>query len=293
MAKLTEKQYLDLAQKVGIEKMKAIEQASGGDTGLLETTDRPTKTKKLKPVDSKIDVSLDCSKEEFLKTMKEQGCTVADYNLVKFGEPDYVLFDHKETKSQTEQIIALHEELVSHLISAYDLALRIGEMLINLKENHIQHRKFGAWMKQNLPFSIRTGQRYMQVYLHHEDLSKKGITSLTDAYHEINGDPLNDEVIETDDSTNTKKKWKVVSTTAEVDDIKLPKKKLKGPQGTFEINQDVLERIEQGRFPFDKRYTKIVVTIPSSEKYKSLLSVFIVAASDLLVSGGKLIFVKK
>ena len=57
MAKLTEKQYLDLAEKVGVEKMKAIEKASGTSTGLLDSTEQPAKSKK-KPKDSKLTVAM-------------------------------------------------------------------------------------------------------------------------------------------------------------------------------------------------------------------------------------------
>ena len=74
----------------------------------------------------------------------------------------------------------------------------------------------------------------MKIYLYREELSKKQITSLADAYLELNGDPLDDEPFETDDGTDTKSKWEVISTTAEVDNIKLPKKKLKGIKETVQ-----------------------------------------------------------
>lgn len=261
-------------------------------TGLLGSTKQSPKSKGNQQK-SKVDVNLDCTKEEFLKALKEQGCSVRDYNTVKFGEPDYVLYDHKETKAQMEQIISLHEQLTDYQTRSFDIALKIGEILCNLKENYIQRGKFGAWMEQNLPFSVRTGQRYMQVYLYREDLVKKEITNLTDAYREINGEPLDDENLEVDDSTNTKRKWEVVSTTVEVDNIKLPKKKLKGLQKTVRITPEIVERMEQRQFPFNEKYVKIVATIPSNADHKSLLSRFIVAAANLLVPGGKLIFVKR
>ena len=292
MAKLTEKQYLELAEKVGVEKMKTIEEESGVSTGLLDSTGRPVKSKK-KAKDPKVNVAVDCTKEELLKAMREQGCTMGDYKVVKFGEPDYVLLDHEETKTQTERILCLHEELTDYLIKSFENALKIGEILFNLKENYIQRGKFGLWMEQNLTFSKRTGQRYMQVYLYREDLGKKGITNLADAYRELNGDPLDGEPVEADDGTNTKRKWEIVSTTAEVDNLKLPKKKLKGPQKSFQIISDIVERMEQGRSPFEKKHAKIVATIPSSDEHKFLLSRFIIAADNLLVPGGKLIFVKR
>ena len=137
------------------------------------------------------------------------------------------------------------------------------------------------------------GCRYMQVYQYREALASKEITSLSDAYREINGEPLDDENLEVDDSTNTKRKWEVVSTTVEVDNVKLPQKKLKGLKETVQIRPEIIERMEQGQCPFDGKYVKIVATVPSKEEHKSLLSRFVIAAENLLAPGGKLIFVKR
>ena len=290
--KLSEKQYQEMAEKVGVEKMKAIEDASGVSTGLLDSTDQPSKSKK-ESKKSKVNVSVDCTKEELLKSMLEQGCNLGDYKIVKYGEPDYVLLGHKETTAQKEQIVSLYEQLTDYQTRSFDIALKIGEILFYLKENHIERGKLGLWMKQNLPFSVRTGQRYMNIYRYREDLAKKGITTLTDAYLEINGDPLDDESIETDDSTNTEGKMDIVSTTSEVDNIKLPKKTLNGLKETVRITPEIVERMEQGKSPFDQKHVKIVATIPSNEKQRPLLARFVIAAGNLLVPGGKLIFVKK
>ena len=45
MAKLTDKQYLELAEKVGVEEMKTIEEASGVSTGLLDSTKQSSRPK--------------------------------------------------------------------------------------------------------------------------------------------------------------------------------------------------------------------------------------------------------
>ena len=129
--------------------------------------------------------------------------------------------------------------------------------------------------------------------MYREELAKKEIKNLTDAYHELNGDLLDDESMEADDGADTKKKWEFVSASVEVDNIKLPKKKVKGLQETFQINAEIVERMEQGQCPFDKKYAKIVATIPSREEHKALLSRYVNAAGGLLVPGGKLIFVKR
>ena len=292
MVNLNKEQYKELAQKVGVTKMKAIEVASGTSTGLLDSIEDPAKSQK-NPKDSNLSVNLDCTKEDLLKALKEQGCTVADYNLVKFGEPDYVIFDHQETKVQAEQIVTLHEQVTDYLIKSLETVLKIGEILFNLKEKHIQRGKFGSWMKQNLPFSHRTGQRYMQVYLYRENLASKEITTLSEAYRELNGEPQDDEILEIDDGTDTKKKWEVVSATVEVDNLPLPKKKLKGIKETVQISSEVIDHMENRQCPFDGKFVKIVATIPSMEEHKLLLPRYVVAADNLLVPGGKLIFVKR
>jgi len=290
--KLTKKEYLAMAEKVGVEKLKAIENASGVDTGLLDKIEQPKKSE-VKPKDSKVSVNVDCTKEELLKAMKEQGCSLGDYKIVKYGEPDYVLCGHKETQEQIEQITGLYGQLTDYLFKSFDIVLKIGEILFNLKEKYIERGKFGLWMEQNLPFSKRTGQRYMQIYLFREELDKKGIKSITGAYREINGDPLDDEDIEVDDGTDTKRKWEMVAASVEVDNVKLPKKKLKGLQETVPITPETVERMEQGHWPFNVKYAKIVATIPSSAEHKSLLSRYVIAADNLLVPGGKLIFVRR
>jgi hypothetical protein len=291
MATLTEKQYKQLAADVGLEKMKAIEKASGVTTGLLESPKEATKTNG-SPKDSKKTVSLNFTKEELLREMKKHGCTVADYNVVKFGKKDHVLVNHEKTEAQKETIVVLHEQVTDHLVKSFGIALSIGEILFDLKQNHIKKREFGQWMRQNLPFSVRTGQRYMNIFIYREDLARKGIKNLVDAYREINGEPLDNEELEADDGTDTSTKWEVVSATADVDNVKLPKKKLKRLEETVQINPEIVERMEQKQAPFCGGFSKLVATIPSKVN-KSLLSRFVIAANNLLVPGGKLIFVKR
>jgi len=294
MLTFNKSEYKQLAEQVGIEKMQAIEQASGVSTGLLGLPKPQPKSQK-KKADEKPEVFITCTKEEFLRAMEEREHTIADYKCIKFGEPDYVLCDHQHVKTQMEQIIALHHELIGYLKVSLELATKIGGMLLELKEHNIQAGNFGKWLDQVMPFCRRTGQRYMQLFIFREELAKKGITTISDAYKEINGECQENETIEADEGTKTSDKWEIVSTTVDVESLKLPRKKLKGIRESIHINAEIVERMEKGEFPFEGKHThvKFVATIPSNPDHKSLLSRFIVAANNLLMPGGKLIFVKK
>lgn len=292
MPNVTEAEYKAIAKAVGSEKMIAAEQASGTSTGLLNVPDKTLKTiRKGTPVKQTFNIT--CTKEEFLKALNEQSHTIADYNRIKFGEPNYVLCNPKDVEAQTERIISLHEQVMVHLQASFITALKIGEMLLTLKEKHIQQGNFGKWMKQNLPFTVRTGQRYMQLYVYREELAKREIQTITEAYREIQGEAQDNEVIEVDDSTTIHDTWDLVDAQQDVDNFKLPAKKLKGIEEKIQISPEIVERMENNQYPFVGKYTKFVVTIPTNEAQKSLLPRFIIAANSLLMPGGKLIFVKR
>lgn len=293
MLTVTEKEYKDIARKVGNEKMKTIEESSGVSTGLLgappdqQPEDIVAKIQALPPGDAK---------NKLLKEMRDKGCSVYDYNRAKNGEPNFIEHNPDEVMAQKEQIISLHADITTYQKKSFDNAIRIGEILFSMKEKNIKRRMLGKWMEQNLPFSIRTGQRYMQVYEHREELAKKNINNLADAYLELAGEPLPDEIVEVDDSTNTDGKWKIIATQVDVDNIKLPKKKVKGLKKTTEITQDLVDHMEAAKGQFDGaqgRYAKFVVNIPTKSESKILLSRFVIAVDKLLKRGGKLIFVKK
>jgi len=291
MLTVTEKEYKDVARKVGNEKMKTIEEPSGVSTGLLDAPatepDLVATIQALTPGQAK---------EELLKEMLNKGCTPYDYNRAKNGEPNFVEHNPDEVMAQKEQIISLHADITTYQKKSFDNAIRIGEVLFSLKEKNIYKNMMGKWMKQNLPFSIRTGERYIKVYLNRDALAKKNINNLADAYLELAGEPLADEIIEATDSTNTDGKWEVVSTEINVDNVKLPKKRIKGRQKKTEITQDVVDHMEAGNGQFEGAqgtYAKLVVNIPTRSESKALLSRFIIAADKLLKRGGKLIFVKK
>lgn len=88
------------------------------------------------------------------------------------------------------EIESLHGEIESALKVCLDKAIRIGLLLTEAKES-LQHGEFGAWVDENLSFSMRTAQRYMKVYQRRNEL--EGCDTVTDAYRMIEA-PKNDTV---------------------------------------------------------------------------------------------------
>ncbi len=81
-------------------------------------------------------------------------------------------------KDLTAEIIKKHIELQHHQLGSLELAISIGEMLNQTKEES-KHGQFTIWVQANLPFSIRTAQKYMSIF------AKK------DLFHKLSADELN------------------------------------------------------------------------------------------------------
>ncbi|MCK5344426.1 MAG: DUF3102 domain-containing protein [Candidatus Heimdallarchaeota archaeon] len=81
----------------------------------------------------------------------------------------------------TEEIIKKHLELQHKQLGTLELAISIGEMLSTTKEE-IGHGKFTPWVQENLPFSIRTAQKYMNVFSKKDLFHKLGANGLNEAY---------------------------------------------------------------------------------------------------------------
>ncbi len=84
-------------------------------------------------------------------------------------------------KNLTEEIIKEHLELQNMQISTLDKAIHIGEMLETEKESR-KHGEFTPWLQKELPFSIRTAQKYMSVYAKREQFHALGMNGLNEAY---------------------------------------------------------------------------------------------------------------
>lgn len=84
-------------------------------------------------------------------------------------------------KNLTERIIKKHLEFQSRQLGTLHLAIEVGEMLTEQKEN-FDHGEFTPWLQENLPFSIRTAQKYMSVYSNKDQFEKLGANGLSEAY---------------------------------------------------------------------------------------------------------------
>jgi len=272
MITVDEKTFRDITKKVGADKMAEVERASG------------------------IAIEVPVKVEEFLTRPLEsvdKPMTVAERNR---GKVDHVLVEHKTVESNTEQIIQLHNEIEASEKVNLGKAYSIGELLLETKKR-IKHGHFGSWMAEYLPFSKRTAQNYMKLFLHREELEKQGVQSLTEAYAHLKGEATPDEVIDADDSLDTKGKWVIVNGSVDVDNLNLPKKKAHGLMDTLTVDKEVIHRIRNQEHPFKnskERYRKLVVQIPRAKDMDDrLIGEFVCAVSTLLKPGGKLIFHKK
>jgi hypothetical protein len=72
------------------------------------------------------------------------------------------------------EITRLHSEIYSNLEASLERAMRIGELLTGQKEN-IGHGGFTAWVKDNLPFTIRTAQNYMRLWNERERIKSETV----------------------------------------------------------------------------------------------------------------------
>ena len=80
-----------------------------------------------------------------------------------------------------EEIIKKHVELVHKQLGTLELAIHIGALLTQQKMDS-KHGEFAGWIKETLPFSIRTAQKYMNVFANKDKLLALGADGLNDAY---------------------------------------------------------------------------------------------------------------
>ncbi len=85
------------------------------------------------------------------------------------------------TTNRIEEIKQLHTTVLQQVKQTLEIAIRIGELLIEQK-HELEHGQFVPWLKSNLPFSVKTAQNYMKVYRNREELKNETVTFLGDAY---------------------------------------------------------------------------------------------------------------
>lgn len=81
----------------------------------------------------------------------------------------------------TEEIIKEHIRLQKMQLGSLEIAISIGAMLSQKKEE-AEHGSFTGWIQENLPFSIRTAQKYMSVFSHKKQFHELGADGLNEAY---------------------------------------------------------------------------------------------------------------
>ena len=82
-------------------------------------------------------------------------------------------------KIDISEIIKLHSEVEASLKTSLQKAIRIGEILSEVKSN-LKHGEFTGWINKNLPFTDRTARHYMRLFENQGKALKAG--SVTEAY---------------------------------------------------------------------------------------------------------------
>jgi len=100
-------------------------------------------------------------------------------------------YNASNERSCAEEINNLHDEIRQQVESIIPKIMRIGELLVEQKQK-MQHGQFTQWATDNLPFSMRTAQNYMKVFLNKEQLKNENVSLLSDAYNilKLPRDPL-------------------------------------------------------------------------------------------------------
>jgi DNA-directed RNA polymerase subunit F len=80
-----------------------------------------------------------------------------------------------------EEINRLHQDLQSLAMQSLDHAIRIGELLSNVK-TQLPHGRWIPWLNSNVKFSERTARNYISVFEHRTALKSARVADLTEAY---------------------------------------------------------------------------------------------------------------
>ena len=86
--------------------------------------------------------------------------------------------------SKIDRIMQLHAEIVGAVRMSIGKAIEIGELLETEKAK-ISHGEWSKWVGGNLPFDIRTAQRYMKANANRDRIKYDSVSLLTEAYEAI------------------------------------------------------------------------------------------------------------
>lgn len=95
---------------------------------------------------------------------------------------EVAVYQNKEVeKNVIEEISVLHNDIKSLMQETFQKALRLGELLTDVKAR-LPHGSFIGWIENNCPFSRYTAHRYMIIYEKRGELETQCITNLSQAY---------------------------------------------------------------------------------------------------------------
>jgi hypothetical protein len=83
-------------------------------------------------------------------------------------------------KGKVKEINDLHELTQGYAKSAIENAIRIGELLTEIK-GELEHGQWIPWVSRNLPFSRQEAANYMRAYARRGELNGKPVFHLKDA----------------------------------------------------------------------------------------------------------------
>lgn len=88
--------------------------------------------------------------------------------------------------AEATEIRKLHSELLGHVRTTVEQAIRIGELLTTVKTG-LDHGRWLPWLKANVEFHERTARRYIGVFEKRDQLKSDTVSDLTDAYRLLSG----------------------------------------------------------------------------------------------------------
>lgn len=97
-----------------------------------------------------------------------------------------LLATDKALLASAGEIRRLHGEIIDAARTTLDKALRIGELLADVKES-LPHGQFGPWCAAHLPFTDRTARNYLRLHRERDRLKTETVSDLGEAYRLIAG----------------------------------------------------------------------------------------------------------
>ena len=87
------------------------------------------------------------------------------------------------SKNRVQEIVELHEGIVQSMRRSVQDAIRIGELLTEVKADPVMRGEFLRWIDRDLPFKKSTAESYMKLWEHRSEIPNVG--NLQDARRRI------------------------------------------------------------------------------------------------------------